>query len=405
MSPSPPAPMGTFRLSHPSTFAQEEREPEAPDYRTFDLRGSHAHVGYALGQADPPFRMQFWWSQPPSMRFADSCWDVVHDIHPHLMDELRAYADAQRLNVRELWQKCCRVNLKAKVRLAPSPPGGADWGEGEGSTEGCSTFAWFTPTPALPRMAGEGAVVVGRNYDYLPQQARRQRIRFAPDCCANASIGARGGVPCGRYDGINEHGVFFSLHVVMTDTPSEDAIKPGAPFHLVGRMVLELCHGAREAADLLARIPHLSSLNYLVADAHDAFVIEADPRRVRVIERPSTTAQDAQGSGCDVLAATNHFRHPDMLLLQGGRAFANSECRLSFLLNHDEHKEHEGARRSVDDLLDYAETIMADRTAPVCGLSGSLTTLWSCVAELTTKRIRYAAGAPGVAAYEEMPAL
>jgi hypothetical protein len=54
-------------------------------------------------------------------------------------------------------------------------------------------------------------------------------------------------------------------------------------------------------------------------------------------------------------------------------------------------------------LLEYAEMIMADRTAPVCGLSGPLTTLWSCVAELTTRRIRYAAGAPGVAPYEEMP--
>jgi hypothetical protein len=262
---------------------------------------------------------------------------------------------------------------------------------------------------------------VGRNYDYLPQQARRQRIRFAPDCCANASIGARGGVPCGRYDGVNAHGLFASLHVVMTDTPGEDEVPPGVPFYLVVRMALELCHTAREAADLLARIPHLSSLNYLVADAHDAFVIEADPRRVRVLERPSTLRQ-AQGSGWDVLAVTNHFRHPDMMPLQGGRTFTNSECRLAFLQRQVKHRDKEdledkGEREglslspssplsfvSVNQLLDRAEAIMADRTAPVCGLSGSLTTLWSCVAELTTKRIRYAAGAPGVVPYADMPA-
>ncbi len=48
---------------------------------------------------------------------------------------------------------------------------------------------------------------------------------------------------------------------------------------------------------------------------------------------------------------------------------------------------------------------MADRTAPVCGLSGSLTTLWSCVAELGSGRIRYAPGAPGFVPFEEMPTL
>jgi hypothetical protein len=382
MSPSPPA------------LSLWERGTEKPDYRSFDIHGSHAHIGYALGQADPPFAMQFWWSAPPPLRFADACRDVVHDIHPHLMDELRAYADAQRLNARELWQKCCRVNLKAKVR--PSEVGLL---EGvrllDGTTEGCSTFVQYVPPPHGGGDGGAGnKVIVGRNYDYLPQQVRRQRIRFTPDCCANASIGARGGVPCGRYDGINQHGVFASLHVVMTDTPSEDDVRPGVPFHLVVRMALELCRTAREACDLLARIPHLSSLNYLVADVHDAFVIEADPRRVRVIERAG-----------DVLAVTNHFRHPDMRPLQGGRSFTNSECRLAFLVNHEDHEGHGGTQETVEGLLDNAERVMADRTAPVCGLSGSLTTLWSCVAELTTRRIRYAPGAPGVAPYEEMPSL
>ncbi len=353
---------------------------EAPDYRVFDLGGSHAHAGYVLGRADPPFRMQFWWWPPPPARFAEACRDAVHDIHPHLMDELCAYADAQRLPARELWRQCCRVNLKA--RLSPA---------NREIAEGCSTFVWFTTLPS-----GDGprnAVVVGRNYDYLPQQVRRQRIRFAPDCCANASVGARGSVPCGRYDGINSHGLFASLHVVMTDTPREDAVKPGVPFHLTVRTVLELCRTAREARDLLMHIPHLSSLNYLVADARDAFVIEADPRRVRVIEREG-----------DRLAVTNHFRHPDMRPLQGNRALTNSECRLAFLEEQSRPEGGEAAASSMDRLLDYAERVMADRTAPVCGLNGSLTTLWSCVAELTTKRIRYAAGAPCHAPYQELPA-
>jgi predicted choloylglycine hydrolase len=339
---------------------------ESLDYRVFDLAGSHAQAGYELGKADTPFQMQSWWFPPPPASFALTCEDILREIHPHLIDEHRAYADAQRLNAATLWQRCCRVNLKARVNALPTEQG-----------EGCSTFARFS----------NSAVVVGRNYDYWQMQTRRQRIRFSPDCCANASIGARGSVPCGRYDGINTHGVFFSLHVVMTDTPRDDEIRPGIPFHLVGRLVLELCNSAREARDLLMQIPHLSSLNYMVADSREAFVVEADPRRVRVIERNGVT-----------LAVTNHFRHPDMLMLQGNRINHNSKCRLSFLSRHDERKD----ALSISELLDQAEQIMADRTAPVCGQSGPLSTLWSCVAELTTKQIRYCPGAPGVVEYERL---
>jgi hypothetical protein len=394
-------------LRLPSAFARwgpesAERVAEPPDYRYFEVRGSHDHLGYELGRADPPFQMQFWWWPPPAPAFAEACRDVVYDLHPHLIDEFEAYADAQRLPARELWRRCCRVHLKARVRPAHLLPTSTAEGEVGEIAEGCSTFVWFSPSPrpASPSLRREEmpstpgrrrCVVVGRNYDYLPHQTRRQRIRFAPDCCANASVGARGGVPCGRYDGVNQHGLFVSLHVVMTDTPAEDEVRPGVPFHLVARMALERCHTAREAAGLLERIPHLSSLNYLVADQHDAFVIEADPRRVRVLEREG-----------DTMVATNHFRHPEMHPLQGGRTFENSACRLAFLMRSSASQRLHAP--AVDDLLRHAGHIMADRTAPVCGLSGSLTTLWSCVAELTTRRIRYASGPPSHTPYEELPA-
>ena len=388
----------------PSSLPESRRREEGVDYRSFDIRGSHAHLGCELGSADPPFAVQFWWWPPPPAPFAAACRDVVHNFHPHLLDEFDAYADTQRLSARDLWQKCCRVNLKAKLPAPqPSPKGRRSPGLEMG--EGCSTFVHFLSSLAESWPEGEGRVIVGRNYDYLPQQVRRQRIRFAPDCCAHASIGARGSVPCGRYDGMNERGLFASLHVVMSDTPAADEVRPGVPFHLAVRIVLELCHTAREACDLLSHMPHLSSLNFLVADAKDAFVIEADPRRVRVLPREG-----------DVLAATNHYRHPDMRPLQGARHFENSECRLAFLQGADARRSDGEAAGlidrwddrfflSVDALLNHAGTIMADRTAPVCGMSGSLTTLWSCVAELTTKRIRYAAGAPGIAPYEALFAL
>ncbi len=355
---------------------------EAPDYRWFDLRGDYAHIGYVLGLADPPFQMQPWWWPPPALGFTDACLEVVKDVHPHLVDELRAYADAQRLSFREFWQRCCRVNLKARLSaVGLSAPATA-------IAEGCSTFVRYVNVRAAQSGLTTRRAVVGRNYDYLPQQARRQRIRFVPDCCAHATVGARGSVPAGRYDGLNQYGLFASLHVVMTATPHEADISPGIPFHLVVRLVLELCRTARQACDLLTRIPHLSSLNYLVADPQEAFVVEADPRRVRVIEQEG-----------DVLAVTNHYRHPDMLKLQGGRASAHSVCRLTFLM---QSADWAGAEDDVDGLLDAAARIMADRSAPMCGVQGAMTTLWSCVAELTTRRVRYAAGPPCSTPYQEL---
>lgn len=337
---------------------------EPPDYRYFNFQGSHADVGYTLGAHDPPFAMQPWWSPPATLSFAHECAAIVRSFHHGLMDEHEAYAHAQKWDAKLLWQQSCRVNLKARFRLG---------------TEGCSTLAWYV----------NGHAIVGRNYDYWPLQARRQRIRFRPDAGGHATIGARGGVPCGRYDGINEHGLFASLHVIMTDTPTE--LKPGIPFHLVVRLALELCQTAPEAARLLAAIPHLSSLNYLVADPHEAFVVEADPRCTRVLPMESA-----------VIAATNHYRHPDMQPLQGRRVLKNSLCRLARLSNPGQV---DSALKAVDSLLNLAKLLMADRTAPVCGLSGSLTTLWSCVAELQSRRIQYSAGAPTDSPYEELPAL
>lgn len=342
---------------------------EAPDYRTFDLRCDHYALGYELGASDPPFRPQAWWAPPADRAFAEACAGVVGRIHPPLLDEVRGYADAQQIDPGELWRLCCRVNLKARVRARSL------WREGPG--EGCSTFFW----------PGESYTVVGRNYDYSPGQARRQRIRFLPERGGLPSIGSRGSVPGGRYDGVNARGVWVSLHVVMTDTPLPEAVPPGVPFHLAGRMALELCATAREGRDLLERMPHLSSLNFLIADQEEAFVVEADPRRTRTL---------AFEAGKPVVA-TNHFRHADMAGLQGQRPLANSQARCAFLASAAP------VDAPVEAALTAAQLALTDRSVPVCGRSGWLTTLWSAVAELRSGRVRYAAGSPDQTPFVEMP--
>lgn len=347
---------------------------EAPDYRYFDLQCSHHELGYELGSADPLFRPQTWWAPPPEAAFAEACARVVADIHRPLMDELGGYAEAQREDARAVWRACCRVNLKARIRASSGAVV-------DGPGEGCSTFWW----------RGADYTIAGRNYDYSHGQARRQRIRFQPiGQTGFASIGARGSVPCGRYDGVNARGVWVSLHVVMTDTPSRDETAPGVPFHLIGRLVLELCDSARAARELLLGIPHLSSLCYLVADADEAFVIEADPRRVRALD-PSLAGGDG------AVSVTNHFRHPDMTPLQAQRPLEHSRRRCAYLARGP------GPGATWAEARALAVASLGDQSIPVCGRSGWMETLWSAVADLRERRAWYAAGPPDVTPFEAFP--
>jgi len=349
---------------------------EGPDYRYFDLQCSHHELGYELGSADPMFRAQSWWAPPPDAAFADACARVVAELHPPLMEELNGYAEAQRESPRAVWRTACRVNLKARIRASSGALV-------DGPGEGCSSMWW----------RGADYTLVGRNYDYSRSQARRQRIRFRPAGQAGlASIGARGSVPCGRYDGVNARGLWVSLHVVMTNTPDTREMPPGVPFHLVGRLALELCASAREARDLLLRIPHLSSLCYLVADADEAFVIEADPRRVRALE-PCLAGEDG------AVSVANHYRHPEMQPLQAQRPLEHSQRRCAYL------RRSPGPGASWNEAQAQAFASLSDQSIPVCGRSGWLETLWSAVADLRDGRIWYAAGSPDVTPFEAIPAV
>ncbi len=324
--------------------------PPSIDTQTFDLRGAHYDLGLAQGARTARFAAPAWWPPPPGLAFARACAAIIRELHAPLLDELRGYADAQRLEYDDLLRGVCRWSMKTR---APSAP--AVYPEG-----GCSSFA---------RVEADGHVRAGHNYDFYPIQRVRQRVRLTPDR-GRPSLGMRGSAPGGRYDGVNDLGLFVSLHVVLSDEPDE--ARPGVPFHFWPRLVLETCASTRQAVDLLTRAPHLNPFNYLLADpTGDLAVVEAHPRRVRV-RRPD-------GAG---LAATNHYAHPEMLDFQRGRKLTHSLGRLQAL---------------------EAGAALSDHAASVCGHAGGHTTLWSMQADLTARTVAYAPGAPCQTAYQPAP--
>jgi hypothetical protein len=95
-------------------------------------------------------------------------------------------------------------------------------------------------------------------------------------------------------------------------------------------------------------------------------------------------------AGTDFVAATNHYRHPDVARFQRGRQREHSQHRLERLY----------ARRDALRAWGDVPAALADHDSRVCGHAGGHTTLWSLSADLTARTIAYARGAPCETNYE-----
>ncbi|WP_322798533.1 C45 family peptidase [Thermoflexus sp.] len=345
----PTRPVLSSKLWNTSPWGEGWHLP-AP-YRFLDLRGSHRQIGEALGLLGPPFRRPPWWPPPPDLAFAKACRQQVARWHPALLDEYEGYAAAQGLDPDFLWQQISRTFLRSRPFA-------------------CSAVVWREP----------GGLWVGRNYDFRPVQQIRDLVRLWPRD-GLASLGMMGSVPGGRYDGVNEAGLFVSLHAVMADTLPP---RPGIPFHLIPRVLLERYRSAEEAVEALLRMPHILPMNVLVADPHRAYVVEVHPAVVAVRE-----LEDG------VLAVTNHYEHPMTRPFHGHRDLGSSVRRKERL----ERWVMMGSGSPRERLREA----LSDHEAPICGHRPGFTTLWSLIADLNHRRIEYALGFPCRAPFVMFP--
>ncbi len=331
------------------------------DTTVFDLSGNHYDIGLTIGRASEPFVLPGWWPEPPPLGFALACAREIGVLHPGLLDEIQGHADGQQQSYDELLRLICRQRLGRRTAAVVTVP----------EHGGCTSFAWRTR---------DGRILVGRNYDFFTAQRIRQRIRLRPDG-SRPSVGMRGSVPAGRYDGVNDAGLFVCLHVVLADEPQ--TARPGVPFHLIPRILLESCASVREALDLITIMPHLHSFNYLLADSTEFVAVECHAERLRII-RP-------QGG---ILAVGNFYRHSDMASFQRRRQQVVSRRRVAYL--------ESGAWLADREPWEAVRTALRDHDAPVCGHNGGHTTLWSVAADLAARRVSYTIGAPCCSPYADV---
>lgn len=311
------------------------------DYRRIELRGSAAEIGTTLArllrQVPSPFRR---WPWEDDHAFLRGCVEIVEEIAPWLWEELATFAEHLHM-----------------------PPERGLFVRGGSLAHGCSAVAW---------RAHDGRVLAGRTYDFYTRIRTRHLLITQPQHGA-AHIGMNGGLIGGRYDGINEHGVFVALHKVMADRPATHA--PGVPYHLLPRLVLQSCRSAAEAADLLTRLPHLASFNYTLADPSGALIaLECYPGRA--VQRREAD---------DVLAVTNHYTAPSLRPLQGARPIADSQRRKQAL---------EAIGERWGDGWNATFDAISDHEGGVCCHREFGATLWAGVFDLGTRKAGYTFGAP-----------
>ena len=314
---------------------------QAADYRVLELRGSGADIGAQLAcslqRMPSPFRKWLW---EDDHEFLESCASILDDVAPWLWEELATFAEGIGLPAEQ--------GLFVRGGILP---------------HGCSAVAWRTP---------DGRVLAGRTYDFYARMHTRHLLITEP-VDGYRHISMNGGLVGGRYDGINEHGLFVALHKVMADRPERN--EPGVPYHLLPRLVLQSCRTAEQAADLIAVLPHLASFNYTLADAAGTFIaLECYPGKP--VHRRY---------GDEVLAITNHYTSPDLIPLQRNRPVQESYRRKAAL---------EAVATRNSDPWQATRMTIADHGAGLCCHREFSTTLWAGVFDLGRRQAGYSFGAP-----------
>jgi hypothetical protein len=319
------------------------------DYRVITLAGSPEAIGRAqaayLRPVGTPFRRNPWEEDRVFLR---DCASAIAGLHAPLWEELAAFADA--------------LDLPAEramfVRAGALP-------------HGCSAFAW---------VGYDGRVIAGRNYDFYERMPTRHLLITRPER-GYGHIGMNGGLVGGRYDGVNERGLFVALHKVMADRPR--STPPGVPYHLPLRLALETCATAPDAARLIAEMPHLAAFNYTLADAGgDCFALETYPGL------PTQVRRGAAG-----IAVANHYESAALAPLQGLRSTAGSRARVAAM---------EQALAPWDDPWEAAAALLSGHETGMCCHKEFGATLWSGIFDLSAGRAAYAFGPPCRAEYREI---
>ena len=221
-------------------------EPIVPFVRQ---EGTYRQIGCDTGRA-----IQTTFTPPKAaarqIQLAAECERIVRDVHPRLLEQFDGLLDGGGFD-RDDFAAYYFARERSVHRRR------------------CTMFA------IAPSHTADGRLLVGRNYDW---------VRADRDWCELREIRAEQTPPRVGYsnhwigcpDVLTAHGLLLSLATLRP----EPATAPGLQWNAIFDLVAATCTTAHQAADAIAGLPHFRPMNYLVADAAHAEVLEAAPRGV-----------------------------------------------------------------------------------------------------------------------------
>jgi len=279
---------------------------------------------------------------------------LLSELDPGLLNEMKGFSDAAGIPYTEVVVKMSTYGLK------PAMPGA------------CTQIA------LLPERTANRHMLVARSYDFsdIRVLTDRRLVLLSPEG-SQASIGTSQ-YYFGRYDGMNSAGLYIGMSAAL----GKGYQKEGFFFPMVVRILLDSCQSADAALQLIQKIPHSASYNYLIADVSNAYVVEVSPPKLAI-------RQAEKG----LLIATNHYVSPSMKEEQK-KVLPNSLFR---------YRTVEGllGGSGKNDLRGLQKILSGHHDEGVCvhHYMHFLGTLWSATYDLDTKEVYYALGAPCLNSY------
>jgi predicted choloylglycine hydrolase len=320
------------------------------------VQGTYYEMGKSRGSSLYEVGFRLPGQDEARVRFGHECEVEIARVFPKIRDEFHGFADGCHARYEDV------LAFMAAIGVRPPSPG-------------CSLFG----------AVGSQGTFFGRNYDFYYSFADYAEHFILSPQGAFRSAGDSD-VFIGREDGVNEKGLAVGISSVGAKTKS-----PGLNFPLAVRHLLDDCGDVGAALESAKTIRFSTTNNYLLADGSGAIaVVEASPERVRV-RKPQ------RNSG--FLVATNHFVHPEMTRTE------DMSQRDSDSLRRFEAITREIERAGGEMSPERAEAILSDHKGRVCSHheDTKLGTLWSTVANLTTRKLFLAEGHPCDSKYSEVP--
>jgi isopenicillin-N N-acyltransferase-like protein len=325
------------------------------------------------------------WDWPEVRRAAAAFEAPIAAFRPAYLDEMRGIADGAGLDLADVLAINVRTEVvyAAKARQAPLAA------RVRNLPAECSAFA---VAPAPRAGGGQGATLLGQNWDWLLHSARTLIVLevsqdHGPDFVTVVEAGLLAKA------GLNAAGLGLVTNALVTDA---DIGTPGLPYHVLLRAIFD-CATVTEALGVLQAGERSSSANYLIAHASGAMLgVEAAPG--------DFTRLYPQFPDHGLLLHTNHFVSPRLSVAQDVSLWAmpSSAVRLQRLRAATAHAATlDDFRAVLADHADYPHGICSHPDPNDHPLEQGAT-IASVLMDLSARRLWLAPGNPCQVPYSEL---